>query len=655
MTRSARPITVRTMALIKTDQNIGREPGKPPHCMRGTRVCEAQVNSPHAVRGLFGNGEAILCAFATIIFALSASSPLTAGDVPPREILIEAEAFDDYGGWVLDQQFMDQMGSPFLLAHGLGVPVKDATTTVDAPLPHVCHVFVRTRDWTAPWKAKGSPGRFQVLIDGKPLAATFGTEGAQWHWQSGGTVELTHRRIKLALHDLTGFEGRCDAIVIGDSATPPPDDGPELAAYRHRVGGISEKPADGGKYDLVVVGGGIAGMCTAMSAARLGATVALIQDRPVLGGNNSSEVRVWLNGDTNFKPYPHVGDLVREFEQRRRQEIGPAKNYDDQARIATFKAEKNIRLMLNERVNQVERARGRIVAVVSQNTRTARRTRVAGRWFADCTGDADVGFLAGADFDMTEKGHQGGSNLWTTEETGKPSPFPRCPWACDLGQRPFPSYPDQWGKWFWESGFDRHPIDEMERMRDNNLRAMYGAWDALKNVRKLYPNRRLSWAAYVLGKRESRRLLGDVVLTRDDLLAGKSYPDGCVPTSWSIDVHLADPKYAKGFEEDPFISCVASHYEKYKRPYWVPYRCLYSRNVPNLFMAGRDISVTHEALGTTRVQRTTGMMGEVIGMAVSLCKKHGADPRGVYAEHLDELKELMARGVGKQDSPNESR
>ena len=576
---------------------------------------------------------------------LPATSAWAAESSPSATILVEAEAFADYGGWVLDQQFMDQMGSPFLLAHGLGTPVKDATTKVRIAAPGRYHVFVRTRDWVVTWNAQGSPGRFQVLVDGKPLATTFGTEGAQWHWQPGGTIDLAGDEITLALHDLTGFEGRCDAIVLSRSAAAPPDAGPELNDYRRRMLGVPEKPADGGHFDLVVVGGGIAGMCTAMSAARLGASVALIQDRPVLGGNNSSEIRVWLNGETNFEPYPHLGDLVREFEPRRRQEIGPASYYDDDRRIAVFRAEKRIRLLLDERVNQVETQGQRILAVVAQNTRTARRTRITGRWFADCTGDATLGFLAKADYEITERGHQGGSNLWATTDTGKPSPFPRCPWAYDLSQKPFPADPNQWGKWFWESGFDRNPIEEMERMRDNNLRAMYGAWDALKNVRRQYPNHRLTWAAYVLGKRESRRLLGDVVLSREDLIKGKTYADGCVPTSWSIDVHLADPKYMHGFEEDPFISYVASRYEQYKRPFWVPYRCLYSRNVVNLFMAGRDISVTHEALGTTRVQRTNGMMGEVLGMAFSLCKKYGIEPRDVYAAHLDELKSLMRRGV----------
>ena len=155
----------------------------------------------------------------------------------------------------------------------------------------------------------------------------------------------------------------------------------------------------------------------------------------VLGGNNSSEIRVWLNGETNKEPYPHIGDLVREFEQTRRKEIGPKENYEDDERIATFRAEKNIHLMLNERVNNLEKQGDRVAAVISQNTRTAGRTRTSGRWFVDCTGDATVGYLAKADYEMTEKGHQGGSNLWTTEDTKKPSSFPRCPWAFDIGTR----------------------------------------------------------------------------------------------------------------------------------------------------------------------------------------------------------------------------
>jgi hypothetical protein len=195
------------------------------------------------------------------------------------------------------------------------------------------------------------------------------------------------------------------------------------------------------------------------------------------------------------------------------------------------------------------------------------------------------------------------------------------------------------GQWFWESGFDRDPVKEVELMRDLNMRAMYGAWDTLKNVDKLYPNHKLNWSAFVAGKRESRRLLGDVVLTGDDLRSEKKFPDASFPCTWSMDLHVPDKAFQKGFEGDEFIS--TANFGKYPRPGWVPYRCLYSRNINNLFMAGRDISVTHEALGAVRVMRTCGAGGEIVGMAASLCKKHNTTPRGVYESHLPELVALL--------------
>jgi hypothetical protein len=239
-------------------------------------------------------------------------------------------------------------------------------------------------------------------------------------------------------------------------------------------------------------------------------------------------------------------------------------------------------------------------------------------------------------------------------------PFPRCPWAVDLSDKPFPGRKGfdksfkakdplyRLGGWFWESGFNKDPIQDVEWMRDQNLRAMYGAWDALKNVDKAHPNHRLKWAAYIAGKRESRRLLGDVILTGKDILTGKKFADACFPCTWSIDLHLAHPEFANGNEEEAFIS--KADFGKYEGPYWAPYRCLYSRNVSNLFMAGRDISVTHEALGAVRVMRTTGCMGEIVGMAASICKKHDCSPREVYGQHLDELRALMAVGTGSKSS-----
>jgi hypothetical protein len=155
--------------------------------------------------------------------------------------------------------------------------------------------------------------------------------------------------------------------------------------------------------------------------------------------------------------------------------------------------------------------------------------------------------------------------------------------------------------------------------------------------------------AYISGKRESRRLLGDYILKEDDIRKHVMHEDGTAATTWSIDLHYPDPKNTKYFPQAEFKS-IAKHITVF--PYPVPYRCLYSRNVNNLFMAGRNISVTHVALGTTRVMRTTGMLGEVVGMAATLCKRHSELPRGIYQRHLDELKVLMREGVGKKGLPN---
>lgn len=611
----------------------------------------------------------------TLLLAL-----LTTALAPAQStLLVEAEAFDQSGGWVHDQQFMDIMGSPYLLAHGIGIPVADATTHVEFPEPGEYRVWVRTRDWVAPWGASGAPGRFQVLLDGKALPTTFGTEGDAWHWQDGGLIELG-TAAQLALHDLTGFEGRCDAILFcQDTNWTPPHDSEELATFRREALGLAAEPVATEVFDLVVIGGGVAGTSAAVTAARLGLTVALVQDRPVLGGNSSSEVRVWPEGHVNQEPYPRVGDVVMELVPERRKDSKNAQGahvFDDQRKLRVARAEPNITLLLEQRVSVAHATDGLIHSVTSQHTRTAERTLIRGRWFLDSTGDGTVGFAAGADFATTPTGHMGASNLWNIKclcEDEEPlssvlaaaceeAVFPRCPWAVDLTDKPFPgrtqgstepqtknaSQPISLGNWFWENGFDRDPILDMERIRDQNFRAMYGAWDAIKNVEKRYPAHQLNWVAYIAGKRESRRLLGDVILTAEDLRDNRSFPDGCFPCTWGIDTHFPNPAYSKGHEGDEFIADF-THGEGYiyKGPYWVPYRCLYSRNISNLFMAGRDISVTHEALGAVRVMKTTGAMGEIVGMAASLCKRYDCTPREIYAEHLNELRILMQRGAGK--------
>lgn len=578
-------------------------------------------------------------------------------------VLVEAEGFDDLGGWMLDQQAMDQMGSPYLLAHGFGVPVKNAETTVVFPATGTYRVWVRTRNWVATWKAPGAPGKFQVLIDGKPLPRTFGTRRARWHWQDGGTVEIENTRTKLVLHDLTGFEGRCDAIVFTDDMDfRPPNRLKRMAAFRRKALGLPEQPEDAGRFDLVVVGGGMAGTCTAVSAARLGLEVALIQNRPVLGGNNSSEIRVHLNGNINLPPYPALGDVVKELDPGKRGNAQPASYYNDAKKLRVVRAEPNIHLFLSTHACGVEKDGDRITAVIAKELTSSRELRFAAPLFADCTGDGTIGYLAGADFRMgresrdetgesmaietPDKMTMGASVQWYSAKTEEPSPFPDCPWALQFDEDSCQHAAR--GDWDWESGLNSDQITEIEHIRDHTFRAIYGNWAFQKNHSKhkdRYANLRLDWVAYVAGKRESRRLLGDVILKQQDIQERTDFPDAFVTTTWSIDLHYPAPKNTEHFPGMEFRTiCVTPAI----KPYPIPYRCFYSRNVENLFMAGRDISVTHVALGTIRVMRTGGMMGEVVGMAASLCKRHKTTPRGVYEDHLDELKVLATRGVGKE-------
>lgn len=607
-------------------------------------------------------------------------SPVTAA--LEERVLVEAESFENLGGWVVDQQFMDQMGSPFLLAHGLGTPVPDAVTTVTVPRPGLYRVWVRTHDWAAKPEDGGprtedrqvpqglrrpsiggySPGRFQVLLDGKPLERPFGMEDAQWGWQAGGTIEIKDRQCRLALHDLTGFEGRCDAILF--SRNPdfiPPDRGETLAQFRRETLGLPQRPEEAGRFDLVVIGGGMAGTCTAVSAARLGLQVALVQDRPVLGGNNSSEVRVHLNGQINLPPYPRLGDVVKELDPDNRGNAQAAALYNDQKKLELVRAEAKIHLFLDVHAYQVEKEGNRIVAVIGREIHSAKDLRFAAPLFADCTGDGVIGSLAGADYRMgresweqtaetlapkePDKMTMGASVQWYSVETPEPSPFPECPWALEFTDQSCERTTR--GDWNWETGLNKDQIADFEAIRDHGFRAVYGNWAFLKNRsqdKARYANRKLSWVAYIAGKRESRRLLGDVILTQQDVQEQRRYPDAFVTTTWSLDLHYPDPANTKYFPGEEFKTIAKT---PGIRPYAIPYRCFYSRNVENLFMAGRDVSVTHVALGTVRVMRTCGMMGEVVGMAASICKNQSTTPRGVFVEHLPELQELATRGVGQ--------
>ncbi len=562
----------------------------------------------------------------------------------PPAVLVEAESFADHGGWKLDTQFIHEMGSPYLLAHGLGSPVADATTRASIPAAGEWYVWVRTKDWVARWQAAGTPGRFQLLVDGRPLEATFGSEGAQWGWQAGGKVPLPAGEISLALHDLTGFDGRCDCIAFTAGPEPPPNDSAILPGWRRQALGLPDTPQAQEPYDLVVVGGGYSGMAAAISAARMGLQVALLQDRPVLGGNGSSEVRVWSQGLIKRGRYPRIGEIVEEFADSAAKSPGSYEEFEDAKKERIVRGEPKIDLFLNTHAYAVTRDGNRIRSVTALNTRSSREQVFTGRFFCDATGHATIAHLAGAETVMEEKGRMGMSNMWRWANRDAPQSFPETPWALPLSMADFPYPRDFHGQWFWESGFDKDPLHDAEGIRDWNLRAVFGAFSAMKNGDGAadHPRAVLTWVAFIGGPRESRRVLGDVVLTAEDIVTKREFPDGCVPSTWSIDLHYPKRQYAEKFPDNPFIS-IAEHDRRVDRAYGypVPYRCLYSKDIDNLFMAGRCISVTHEALGTVRVMKTCGMMGEVVGKAASVAVARDTTPRGVYEEHWDELDTLL--------------
>lgn len=583
-------------------------------------------------------------------------------------ILVEAESFRDKGGWAVDQQFMDLMGSPYLIAHGMGKPVKDATTTVEFPEDGTYRAYVRTFNWVAPWYDGDGPGKFSLRVGNRKLPAVLGNTGTQWMWQCAGKVSVRKGPVNIALTDLSGFDGRCDAVYFTtEEGDIPPSGAAELAAFRKRMLGIPETPQAAESFDFVVVGGGIAGMCAAAAASRLGCTVALVNDRPVLGGNNSSEIRVHLGGVIELGPNEGLGRMIREFGHSRAGNAQPAENYEDAKKSAFIAAEENVTLFASCRAVAVNMEGGRIRSVVIRHIETGEETTLEAPLFADCTGDGTVGFLAGADYRMGRESRDefgealapetadrmtmGSSVQWYSVDAGRRTDFPRFSYGVEFNESNCERV--TMGEWKWETGMNLDQVYDFERIRDYGLLVIYSNWSFLKNGLKdnaKYRNRELGWVAYVAGKRESRRLLGDYVLKQDDIDKNVFHEDASFTATWDIDLHFPDSVNSVHFPGREF-KAATKHVHIY--PHAVPYRCLYSRNVDNLFMAGRNISVTHVALGTVRVMRTTGMMGEVVGMAASLCRKYGATPRQVYQKHLGELRTLMREGVGKkEDLPN---
>ncbi len=579
-----------------------------------------------------------------------------------KTIIVEAENFDTTGGWVVDQQSIDQIGSSYLLAHGLGTPCEDAVTKINFESRGKYHVWVRTRNWAPAPKKTLSAGRFMVKINNQSLDTIFGQDQTKWNWQYGGEVDISNKVAEIRLHDLTGFEGRCDALIFSrekDLITHQSED--PLIELRKRAQKFPENPASQGNFDLVVVGGGVAGVTTSITASRLGLKVALIHNRPVLGGNNSSEVGIVMVSDLNMAPYPNLGNLTKQIGETNADK-GMFGRFDDKPTMNLVAREPNITLFLNMHVTKANVANSIINSVVAQHIITNREVLVSGRLFADCTGDGNLGFAAGADFNYGRESKNetnepiapekadslvlGASLGWHTSDRGKEVLFPECPWAMTFSEESCQNAFK--GIWNWETGFQYDMVNQTEFIRDNMFRAIYGNWSFQKNHSQFsekYMAYSLDRVGYILGKRESRRLLGEIVYSQNDIVDSISYPDACVSTKWGIDLHYPDPENTKYF---PGIEFRSSSYHPLSQKHparSLPYRCFYSRNISNLFMAGRCVSMTHIAHGMFRCQNTTGMMGEVVGMAASICIENQSFPRDIYPGFWPEMEELLKKGI----------
>ena len=603
-----------------------------------------------------------------------------------KQILLECENFDQLGGWTVETQSMRQLGSSYVMAHGYGVPVADATTVVELP-PGVYKVWAYTRNWNAEWAHCGegamengergkrnadcAAGMFQILVNGKALSTTLGTGEGDWHWQMAGTFEAKGGKAELALHDLTGFNGRCDALVLTTSAEKPPDPTPE---WRRKMRGLSVRDCDK-DYDVIVVGGGMAGTCAAIAANRLGLRVLLLQDREMLGGCNSSEVRVALGGCVGVGDYPAIGRVVKDIQPLYGDgDPHEAKYYEDARKEIPFTMKKDAKaawccpfieadLLYRQSVYAIERDPAnprRIASVVARDTRTGQETRYRAPLFVDATGDAVLSRLAGcatmygrearSQFNeisaplVADRQVMGHSTQWLTREAPSPCPFPDISaWALPIDNET--GYYVTKGSWEQETGQYRDMADETEKIRDYGLLAIFSNWNWLKNKsprRAEFANRVFDWISPIGGKRESYRTVGDYILTQNDMENDVRHEDDTACITWNIDLHFPDPENVRKFKE-PFRS--AAYHRGTGNTPPVPYRCLYARDCDNLFLAGRHISCTHVAFAAVRVMRTLGQLGEVVGMAAKICHDHGCTPRDVYAGHLDELRELMRRGV----------
>ncbi|WP_165748694.1 FAD-dependent oxidoreductase [Cellulophaga sp. Z1A5H] len=415
------------------------------------------------------------------------------------------------------------------------------------------------------------------------------------------------------------------------------------------------------EFDVVVIGGGAAGICAAVSAARNGSKTILVQDRPVLGGNASSEIRVHLNGVNHLKnglPERETGIIEELLLLNRFQNPQESFTVWDHVLYDFVTREPNLELLLNTSAMRAEMKDGKIASAICWQLTTEMEYTINGKIFIDCSGDGLLAATSGALYrtgreassefnekyapEQADGWQMGATVLLSSKDMGKPMPFSppsfTLKYEAEKSHKGRKLKPFVEGFWWVELGSEDDIIADYEENRHKLMGYAYGVWDYVKNSGK-FPeaeNYALDWVCSLPGKRESRRFMGDYILSEGDMLGNKQFDDAVAYGGWSLDEH--NPGGIENLSEPP-----SYFHEKFAEVYQIPFRCLYSKNISNLLFAGRNISQTHIALSSSRIMATCALEGQAVGTAASICIKKGVLPRNITDSYINELQEQLLR------------
>lgn len=444
-----------------------------------------------------------------------------------------------------------------------------------------------------------------------------------------------------------------------------------------------KKKVKNAEYDVVVIGGGMSGICAALAAARHGARTALVHDRHVLGGNASSEIRMHICGASEnlAKPDLEESGIMHEImlDNKSRNDYYNFSIWD-MVLFSTVKRQKNLTVYLSTAMESCEMGEGSTIrSIDAYQLTTETHWKISGKVFIDCTGNATLGYYAEAEFRTGSEGRDefgepdapgqpnkermGNTLLFKAVDRGHPVAFKKPDFARTFTEEElkyrthsavhgaqikgevdkayvrmtsFSTSSVDYGYWWIElPGETDDIIDEYEQIRDELVSCIYGIWDHLKNGGDHgAENYDLEWVGMLPGSREGRRLIGDYILNENDILSNRQFEDAVAYGGWPMDIHTAKGLY--DFDELP------SRVISFDGAYTIPYRSYYSKNISNLMMAGRDISASKMAMGSTRVMGTCAIGGQAAGTAAALCIKYDCNPRGV-GEHITELQQLLLK------------